>query len=214
LKTVNITPAGAMIDQARHSIPDYARVTLDRYANNRVKELKLVTKAFKYSFPFYGQIHTNRSFGKLFEIIQKVIKARIPYVESAKVPFMELTTRSHGIYSFKLYVGPYRDRTEARPIIRYIRYLHNMAGIYSVPVVLGVNVLSHVVIPEGMQAYTMAADEIRANTYEVAVVTAELISSRAENGYLLLYYVEQIIKCIETLHRRAHYVESTHRAII
>jgi hypothetical protein len=71
LYTVPITRSGAAILKANHEIPQLARIALDKYANTRVKELKLVTKAFRYTFPFYDGQNRKRAFNKVFSITEK-----------------------------------------------------------------------------------------------------------------------------------------------
>lgn len=211
MKTVNITPAGAMIDQARYKIPELARVTLDKYSNKKLKDLKFVTKAFKYTFPFYNSAHQRKAFSKLIEILEKIINIRIPYLEKSKVPFVECSTFGAGLSRLWIRIGPYATAAQAESIMRYLRYVIYIARKNGLPILQSPRLTNHIAIPEGQNIYGMTVEDKNANTYNVLDIQIDLFNAEAENGYLLLHNVEHLLKVLETLHRKAHYAESTFR---
>lgn len=216
VQTVNITPSGAIIENAKHRIPELAKASLDKYSNSRVKELKLVTKAFKTKFPFYHPQQQKRSYNKIFEIIRKALERNIPYVADTTIPFMEIPITSNGGGTINMRIGPFTTVDDAKVEIRYVRYLGYLIRRYALPLTLSGRVIRYLKPPTGSTgrygtAYTNKEEEYK-NTYEVMEIKISLNAATAEHGYLILFYLEQIIKVVETLHRKAHYAPTTFRA--
>lgn len=219
MKTVNITVAGAVLADSRHKIPQLAQMTLDKFAGNRFKELKYVTKGFKYSFPFYEKLHRKRAFTKVFIVLEKALKRYIPYIETAKVKYIDIPRESADQINIRL--GPYKqaDLTEEqfkkqRVLHRYIRYIQFLSSKYQLPLSIRANPVPHTE-PNG-KGWTRTggyaeAEDMRANTYEILMVSIAFNSALSETGYLLLLYAPQIFKVLETSHRLAHYADSTFR---
>lgn len=215
MKTINITQAGAMIQDSKYRIPEMAKAALDNFANNRFKELKYVTKAFKYQFPFYESIQKKRSFNKIFQILDKNLVRMIPYIETSKVKF--LSTERDSSENIYVRLGPLTghsaaiDRTQ-RVLRRYIARLSRLALIKGLPITVSGTPVTHT-RPLNSHRYAGYAteDERAANTFNVYEMRITFRPSSGDNGYLLLFYAPEILKSLETLHRFAHYAESTFR---
>jgi hypothetical protein len=208
IQEVNITPIGSRIVDSRTSIPELAKVSLDRYSNNRLKQLKLVTKAFKYNFPFYDGYSHKKAFVKFFSILKSHIERAIPYLEEAKVVFLDF-------YNDTIFIrlGP-RDTNDDELfhlVNRYARYITYIARRHSAPILLSVRQALHINqrLVDGRARPYNTMEEERANMFNVVELRCTLNMGESSNGYLLLYYVEQILKVLETLHRKAHYADST-----
>lgn len=208
LKQTNITRAGALIDQTRWRVSEIAQATLDLYANSRVKKLKLATKAYKYYFPFYLTNHQRKSYEKICELLIKNINSRIPYINAAKVPFLSIEGRV-GARSLLIRMGPYTGAAEAKSIFRYVRYLAHLVIKNRIPLGLDAYLLQHIVIPEGQTVYTMTQEQRAAATYPIVELRVDLRLANVAEGYYLLHHIEELMKAVETLHRKAHYAEST-----
>jgi hypothetical protein len=212
MQTLKITRAGAIIEDARFTIPEQAKTSLDRYANERLKDLKLVTRAFKFTFPFYQQSHQKRSFRKLFDLLSKTIERVIPYTATAKIPYINTGLPSSDSIFIRL--GPYDTVQSGASIVRYLRYVGYLVRKHGLPIML--NGTFHPYVKPRDEAarygsyYANDAERI-ANTYNVYEIKIRLNNIEGEHGYLLLYYVKNILKVLETLHRKAHYAESTYR---
>ena len=215
MKKIQITPAGAIISDAQNRIPELARVSLDRFTNNKFKELNLVTKAFKYRFPFYDKYQQKRAFNKFFDLIGKALVRNIPYLAEAKVPFVQIPLLSQDGVVIK--IGPYprqsdADRKQIDVLARYIRYITYLATREQIPTIIGISVQNYTKPKDGERYISYATDaERNANTFEVLAINIAMTSIRGELGYLLIHYVENIIKIFETLHRKAHYASTTFR---
>jgi hypothetical protein len=188
--TRNLSKQGAIVIEGRHRIPELAKITLDRWALKRVHDLKIVTKAHKYTFPFHDRYHQKRAYRKVFEIVKKQLERQIPYISTAIVEFLDIgNTVSETI---TLRIGPYADLPQAMPISRYLRRLNRYLRQAGIPITLNERV--YVCLTTDGQG-TVSALEIRATLNRVAVT----------EGYLILFHLPQVIKAIETLHRKAIY---------
>jgi hypothetical protein len=115
--TRNLSKQGAIVIEGRHRIPELAQITLDKWALKRVQDLRIVTKAHKYTFPFHDRYHQKRAYRKVFEIIKKQLERQIPYIASAVVEFMDLGSTVSEIITFR--IGPYPTVASAENVTRY-----------------------------------------------------------------------------------------------
>lgn len=90
-----------------------AEMTLREYSNNRVKELGLATKAYKYDFPYDQHYNIRESNYKLAILLEKRIMNRVPYLKANNCRFW---TKSKSFISLLLEISP---KTE-----RYLRMLN------------------------------------------------------------------------------------------
>jgi hypothetical protein len=208
IQTVTITPIGSRILDARSSIPELARVSLDKYSNNRLKHLRLVTKAFKYNFPFYDHETQRKAFAKFFTIIRSYIERMIPYLSQAKVGYLDF-----GHETAVIRLGPSdREQKLFALIYRYAKYITYLARKHRIPVLLITRDLTHIsphMVDGRLSSIYVTREEEKENSFNVIELRCSLNIAEGTNGYFLLYYAEEIIKVLETLHRKAHYVEST-----
>jgi hypothetical protein len=204
IQQVQVSPIGARLIDSRTTIPELARVSLDRYSNNRFKQLKLVTKAFKYNFPFYEGIFQRKAFQKIFGIIESFLLRMIPYLGHSKVKFIDYIADV-----LTLRVGPNDNSELTFLMVRYCRYITHIARKYSVPVYITTRDATYIVpkIVDGRVEPYRTLEEERLNRYNVVELRCSLNTGEGYNGYFLLYYAEEVIKVLETLHRKAHYAE-------
>lgn len=215
MKTIPITQAGAMILDSKFRIPEMAKASLDKFANNRFIELKYVTRAFKYQFPFYETLQKKRSYNKIFQILDKNLSRLIPYVDTAKVKFLSTERDSSEIIYVRL--GPIANipvyAKKQAALKRYLARLGKLALLNGLPITLGCHCSSYVKpIRSHRYAYYSNEGERNTNTYHIFEIRITFRNGVGENGYLLLHYAPQIFKVLETLHRSAHYADSTFRA--
>lgn len=188
--TRNLSKQGAIVIEGRHRIPELAQITLDKWALKRVQDLKIVTKAHKYTFPFHNKYHQKRAYRKVFEIIKKQLERQVPYLTTAIVEFMDLGNTVSEVITFK--VGPYTTADQAAALLRYIRVLNRLLRRESLPMTISPRI-------------TVCMTEDGSRTISILEIKALLNRITITDGYLLLYYLPNIIKAIETLHRRAVY---------
>lgn len=213
MKTVNITVPGAIIESARTRIPELAKVTLDKFANNKFKEMKLVTKAFRYQFPFYDSLHRKRAFAKFFVILEKALEQNIPYIKTAKVDF--LTVERESTDNIIIRIGPANDTKLTMILQKYVTKLITKTVANSLPLHIYFNKVSYVKPKRGSNGYVegyATREEQAENTFDIHEIKVKFMTNVGEGGYLMLLYAEYFLKVLETLHRKAHYADSTHRA--
>lgn len=213
MKTVPITLAGALIQDSRYRIPEIAKASLDKFANNRFKELKFVTKAFKYQFPFYESVQKKRSFNKIFQILNQVLEKRVPYLETAKVKFLSIDRDSSDSVWVRL--GPVSGRPEdakkKKTLERYVNRLNRIIVRQGLPLSLAAHLVNFTKPTRHRYAYYDTEEERATNTFQVMEIRVVFRNGVGENGYLLLFFAPEILKALETLHRHAHYADSTFR---
>jgi hypothetical protein len=212
MKTVNITVAGALIQSAKHRIPELARATLDRFANTRFKDLKLVTKAFRYQFPFYESTHRRRAFTKFFSVLEKTLLRTLPYLNTSKVKFINIEKES--AESIYIRLGPMDSERDKAVLSRYIQRLQTKIARSSLPLHLQINTANYTVPKKSTNPYDngySSREEQNKNTYKILEIRVRFMHNVGEGGYLLLLYAPQILKILETLHRKAHYADTTYK---
>jgi hypothetical protein len=214
MKTIPITQAGAMILDSKYRIPELAKASLDKFANTRFKDLKYVTRAFKYQFPFYESLQKKRSFNKIFQILDKTLSRLVPYVDNAKVKFLS-TERDSSEYIY-IRIGPMSNHASHMPKQRALRkYCARLARLivtHGLPIGLTYGVTNYVrPLNSHRYAYYESDADKNANTFEIYEIRMNFRNGAGENGYLLLLYAPEILKVLETLHRFAHYADSTYR---
>lgn len=211
MKQVPITQAGAMILDSKYRIPEMAKASLDKFANNRFKELKYVTKAFKYQFPFYESMQKKRSFNKIFQVMDNALERMIPYLSTAKVKF--LSTDRDSSDSVWVRLGPITataaDTKKRKSLERYLNRLNRMMVRQGIPLNLAYHLINYTKPTRHRYAYYESETERLNNTYQVFEIRVVFRAGIGENGYLLLFFAPQILKVLETLHRHAHYADST-----
>jgi hypothetical protein len=119
-----MTYDAALIKQAYANIPNEAKVSLDKYAIGRVKELGLGTKSFKYTFPFYEVTANSRAFNKVFSLMKAQLVKNIPYIASARATFVDTGRPSESRINVR--IGPVSSfpRGSRAVVDRYLRYLN------------------------------------------------------------------------------------------
>jgi hypothetical protein len=189
--THKLSKQGAIVTEGRHRIPQFAKVTLDNWALQRVRDLKLVTKAHKYTFPFHDRYHHKRAYRKVFEVFKKQFDRQIPYAVNCIVPFMDIGSATSENIIFR--IGPYDSDAAAKSILKYLSRLNRLIRRESIPFSITARRTDH-----------STPDHNRyVNVLEIKVTMNRVTIS---DGYLILFFAPQIIKAIETLHRKAVYV--------
>lgn len=166
-----------LIGQVRSTVPAIAQRTLQLYANNRVKELKLTTKAYKYDYPFHDTYLGRVSLQKLIKLIDKVMKKEIPYLESRVVTGHEVV-RSYTYLNFKV------DRVTKR----YLRYICHLANKFELPLRL-----------QARDDRYWNGREYKEKVY--LYVSMKNTTEGPYTGTILLYYLPQLLKFARTSSR-------------
>jgi len=197
----------AMVYKCDNELNSLANISLDRFANGRIKKAKMATGAFKYTFPFYNYRDFKRPFIKLWNLLVKDIHKKIPYISSYAIPLI----KEHGIASnailgidlalpyHNFHAGLDREVKQRfwNTLNAYIAKVNRHAIAAKLPVTL--------VAREETREYP-ASDPSRVGLvdyYRVAVVQIRLhpIVKSGHSGYYFLMYLDQIEKFIFTLHR-------------
>jgi hypothetical protein len=196
--TRKLSRQGAIVLEGRHRIPQLAQATLDKWALKRIHDLKIVTKAHKYTFPFYDRYQQKRAFRKVFDILKKQLERQIPYITDVHTPFMDIGGTVSETIIFR--VGPFRAATEINSLQKYITRINRLVVREQLPFSI-----------TGRYTTTFIEDKDTENTptsRNVNILEIKLSLDRLliKNGYLLLHYLPEITRAIETLHRKALYV--------
>lgn len=202
MEYLKITPTGVKFSDAQTSLPQLAKVSLDTYANSRLKELGLTTKAMKYNFPFYETSYNKAAFHKLGDIIIKYILKQIPYLKTIPVPFMDAGTTNSNLFVIR--TSP-ADLTTIPAWDRYVGRLRRKATELRLPVMITAHTGKYV----NTTSTFVNTEHRQAHTFEVMEIRISLDTARIRNGYFLLFHLPAILKVLTTLHRTAHYDRRT-----
>jgi hypothetical protein len=205
---------GAILLKAKTEVPNLAKIALDKFANNKVKELKLVTKAFRYTFPFYDPINNKKAFNKVFNIIDKTLQRKIPYLSMAKVKFIDILNPSSNTIIVR--IGPFDADTTVKKreaLERYMRYIIYLLRKHNLPILPSNREIVYLEPNRASRVgHWLTEEERNAHTFNVKEIHIKPAVISMDRGYFLLKYYDQIEKVFVTLHRLAHYAESTVRA--
>lgn len=204
----------AMVYKCDNELHTLANISLDKYANGRIKRAKMATGAFKYTFPFYVQRDFKRPFVKLWNIVVKDIYKKIPYIKNYPFPFIQELTNSNSVSISIQIMMPQipLGRAHSRSVrdkylnrmSRYIEKVRRYAQEAKLPLRITLGTEIRVATAEGIPRtggnIQLQPGDMR---YEVLCVKVDpgLTGISHMNGYYLIAYIQQIEEFLLTLHR-------------
>ena len=176
------TALATKIREAKATLPTAARNTLKLFANEAVKKLHLVTKSYKYDFPFFGQANSRASNYRLACLLERQLLKRFPYIKDAVIPFME-----KGRNGVSINLQPNRALT------KYLTVIQQKARAISLPLEITFTTTRRV--------------DNTGHEREVVIfyVSFTLSATMDSYGYVSFFYLESLIKILSTLQRGAFY---------
>lgn len=180
MRKVETPEAYNVIGRIRQRVPEEARRVLGSYANNKVKEFKLVTKVYTYDFPFHSYDHARLSLQNLIKIIKRDLFKKIPYLESTTVKWGTILRPRTTLY--------FSPTPKTR---RYLRRIQRLVESNNLPVYFHIRDGRH----------WTGHSYVDGLNIEINVKNVHASLSNGVTGVILLYYLPQIMKFFETAHR-------------